>query len=463
MFTIRIGNKKIKLLNWLIFLIFVFLIIYIVGLIFFMLPIFTKTYNYKLEKENYVINSKVTFKNVWFTCKEKQEYVIKAEDKDIYNVLEKDLINDGFKKRKNKLIKISKSLGTCKDDRITYDKQHSSKYVLFKLNGKKEENLIYGNNYVENYVIAKINNKKVKNIIIKSNLNENKVGKYIISYTINISPCYKQRLYRKVNVIDDEKPVISLIGEKEMEIEYKDVYKEPGYSATDNYDGNITNKVNVKNKINSKKPGTYELVYSVKDSSSNNTSIKRIVKVKEKEIKTIKEKPQIKIKDGITYVNGVLLVNKTHCLPKDYDPKVNKTALKALKNMQSASKVVGLNLPLISGYRSYKTQNELYKKYVKKDGEEKANTYSAKPGCSEHQTGLAFDIGKVDSSFANTNEAKWIMENAHLYGFIVRYPKDKTNVTGYIYEPWHVRYLGVDIATKVWKSDLTLEEYLGIN
>ena len=131
--------------------------------------------------------------------------------------------------------------------------------------------------------------------------------------------------------------------------------------------------------------------------------------------------------------------------------------------MQSDAKVLGLDLSLISGYRSYTKQEKLFNEYVKKDGVKKANTYSAKPGQSEHQTGLAFDIGSVDSSFENTSEAKWIQQNAHLYGFIVRYPKDKIDVTGYIYEPWHVRYLGKDVASKVKESGLALEEYLGIN
>ena len=203
--------------------------------------------------------------------------------------------------------------------------------------------------------------------------------------------------------------------------------------------------------------------YSVKDSSGNEAKEERIVTVKEKSTSVSKEEPKIEVKDGITYVNGILLVNKTYGLPKDYDPKVNKEAKKALESMQADAKALGLNLSLISGYRSYKTQENLYNKYVKKDGEEEANTYSAKPGHSEHQTGLAIDIGSVDRSFANTNEAKWIEENAHLYGFIVRYPKGKTDITGYIYEPWHVRYLGKENAKKVWMSGLTLEEYLGIN
>ena len=87
--------------------------------------------------------------------------------------------------------------------------------------------------------------------------------------------------------------------------------------------------------------------------------------------------------------------------------------------MQADAKAVGLNIPLISGYRSYETQEKLHKKYVLKDGEKNASTYSAVAGNSEHQTGLAFDIGSVDRSFEGTDEAKWISENAHLYGFIV--------------------------------------------
>ena len=247
-----------------------------------------------------------------------------------------------------------------------------------------------------------------------------------------------------------------------MIIDYGSNYKEPYFTATDNYDGDIKNKVKIKGKVNTKRSGTYKLTYKVSDSSGNTCKKTRTVIVKDKTQSTIKS-PEIKVLNGITYVEGILLVNKTYHLPKNYDPKVNKEALKNLKKMQADAKALGLNIPLISGYRSYETQERLYNKYVKKDGEKKANTYSAKPGESEHQTGLAFDIGSVDRSFANTIEAKWLAENAYLYGFIVRYPKGKTDITGYIYEPWHVRYLGEKKAKDVYLSGLTLEEYLGVN
>ena len=158
-----------------------------------------------------------------------------------------------------------------------------------------------------------------------------------------------------------------------------------------------------------------------------------------------------------------MLVNKKYGLPKDYNPGVNKEAYEQLQKMQADAKALNLDLQLRSGYRSYSRQEELYNSYVQKDGEEKASTYSAKPGYSEHQTGLAFDVGLVDTSFANTSEAKWLDQNCHLYGFIIRYPQGKTDITGYIYEPWHIRYLGVEVSTKVKESGLSLEEYLNVN
>ncbi|HHT51544.1 MAG TPA: SH3 domain-containing protein [Eubacteriaceae bacterium] len=166
-------------------------------------------------------------------------------------------------------------------------------------------------------------------------------------------------------------------------------------------------------------------------------------------------------------VKDILLVNKTYGLPSDYNPGENPEAVDQLKEMFKAAKVeIGKEMMSVSGFRSYDHQKRIYEKYVKRDGLEKASTYSARPGHSEHQTGLAFDIGGKDSkywvndSFANTEEAEWLKDNAHRFGFILRYPKDKSHITGYKYEPWHFRYIGVDHATKIYESGLTLEEYL---
>ena len=119
-------------------------------------------------------------------------------------------------------------------------------------------------------------------------------------------------------------------------------------------------------------------------------------------------------------------------------------------------------MPIISGFRSYGTQSRLYNNYVARDGEAKANTYSAKPGQSEHQTGLAFDVGALDDNYGNTAAGRWLSENAHKYGFIIRYMKGKENITGYQYEPWHIRYVGETVAADIYSKGLTLEEYLGV-
>lgn len=168
------------------------------------------------------------------------------------------------------------------------------------------------------------------------------------------------------------------------------------------------------------------------------------------------------VEPEITYIDGILIANKTYALPSTYNPGVDPVANEALQQMFAAAKTEGLDLFVRSGFRSYQTQKSLYESYVKRDGQAAADRYSARAGHSEHQTGLAFDINKANSSFAGSPEAIWLAENCHKYGFIIRYPEGKEAITGYIYEPWHVRYLGVETATAVYNSGLCLEEYLGI-
>ena len=463
MLTIKIKNKKIKLLNWIIFLFFIVLILYVIFSLIFLLPIFKKGYEDKIKKENYSITSRTLFSNELFNCNVTQEFELYSKNKEILNYLKELMQKDGFKiKNGNKMIARTKSLGSCKSKKKEYEKFHKKGYVIYKLNGNSKVKVNYGDNYEDEYVTFKVNNKEVKDVVISSNLNIKKPGNYIIAYKLKLSS-FNYYLFRVVSVIDNLKPTINLLGEDKVILDFNQAYKEPGFTATDNYDGDITNKVIVKNNVNIKKTGTYKVSYKVSDSNGNFEKKERIVIVKEKTDSVVKETPKIEVIDGITYVNGILLVNKTYHLPSNYDPKVNKEALEALKEMQADCQAIGLNIPLVSGYRSFETQKKLYGNYVKRDGEKIANTYSAKPGESEHQTGLSFDVGKVDSSFANTKEAKWIDENAYLYGFIVRYPKNKTNITGYIYEPWHIRYLGKKTAKMVYESKLTLEEYLGVD
>lgn len=176
----------------------------------------------------------------------------------------------------------------------------------------------------------------------------------------------------------------------------------------------------------------------------------------------ITEPEHIVVKDGITYVDGILIVNKTYALPADYNPGVDKTANAALKEMEAAAEKEGLSIYVVSGFRSWEKQDKVYHNYVEMDGKAAADTYSARAGHSEHQSGLAFDLCSVKKSFAKTPEGIWLAENAWRFGFIIRYPAGKEAKTGYQYEPWHVRYLGEEAAAAVYESGLCLEEYLGI-
>lgn len=167
-------------------------------------------------------------------------------------------------------------------------------------------------------------------------------------------------------------------------------------------------------------------------------------------------------KENPIYINGILVANKSYPLPQDYNPGENTTARKAFNIMQASAKLEGVNVYISSGFRSYSHQINTYNRYVKLYGQNVADTFAARPGYSEHQTGLAFDLNSIGDSFANTKEGIWVQNNCYKYGFIVRYPKGKESLTGYKYEPWHIRYVGIEVSTDLYNKGLCLEEYLGI-
>ena len=169
--------------------------------------------------------------------------------------------------------------------------------------------------------------------------------------------------------------------------------------------------------------------------------------------------------------DGYLIIcNKYHKLKDNYEPdlvslsgygggQMERVAASFFKKMSDAAKKEGISIYNVSGYRSFNTQKSLYNSYVNRDGKEKADTYSARAGTSEHQTGLASDINSVSSSFENTSAFKWLKNNSYKYGFILRYPKGKEFITGYMYEPWHFRYVGEEVAKIIYEKDITYEEY----
>ncbi len=165
---------------------------------------------------------------------------------------------------------------------------------------------------------------------------------------------------------------------------------------------------------------------------------------------------------ALTYIDGTLIVNKEFSIPEDYGDGLSAETQAAFSSMQAAASGAGYYIWIASGYRSYYTQQVLYNRYVANYGQAEADTFSAQPGHSEHQTGLAIDLNSISDDFGDTPEGQWVAQNCHLYGFIIRYPAGKDSITGYQYEPWHIRYVGVELASAVYESGLTLEEYLGL-
>ncbi|MFA5524809.1 MAG: M15 family metallopeptidase [Tissierellales bacterium] len=212
--------------------------------------------------------------------------------------------------------------------------------------------------------------------------------------------------------------------------------------------------------------------------------------------RAIEEKKQVLI--DTVYVNNegqrivtnpddiLVLVNKERILESDYKPNdlvipdvpftfegndqkryLRKVAAEALEELFKEGEKEGVVLHAASGYRSYERQEFLFNYRAERNGVEETNKLTARPGQSEHQTGLAMDVTSesvnfsLNEKFEQTVEGIWLRENAHRFGFILRFLKEKTDITGYSYEPWHIRYIGEDVAADIYGKSITLEEYFG--
>ena len=210
---------------------------------------------------------------------------------------------------------------------------------------------------------------------------------------------------------------------------------------------------------------------------------------KKKEYLEYKEKTGLSLKESIIHVNiglnhpfytnaketvdkGILtIVNKYNFIPNDYIPKnlitvnglsINKEAYNSYLDMKNDMEKENLYIRIISAYRSYDYQESLYANYLKSNSQNIVDTYSARAGYSEHHTGLAIDIDNTKlnyNKFYLTKEYLWMQDNAYKYGFILRYPKDKDNITGYSFEPWHYRYVGKEVSKYIKEHNITYEEY----
>ena len=362
--------------------------------------------------------------------------------------------------------------------------------VVIELYEDREVNV---NETADNYQFIKTL-KNCKILTEKTEIDTSKVGKQSIDLEIKPFLGRKYVTVYDISVVDRESPKIVFTDFWETtEGEELDLLKD--VSVTDNSNEEIA--VTVEGDYDFKTPGEYTLKYVACDSSMNKTEEEFTLKVKEKEkvVATVapvtpptppvpptpetEKEPTTKYenvtfttskgfsgitKDGVTYIDGYLIANKTYSLPSSYGKGLTSETQSAFNKMSSAAKAEGLNIYIVSGFRSYDYQKGLYNRYVNRDGKAAADTYSARAGHSEHQSGLSMDLNSVSNSFAKTPEGKWLANNCYKYGFILRYPEGKINETGYIYEPWHFRYVGTELAEKLYNGGdwITMEAYFGI-
>lgn len=349
---------------------------------------------------------------------------------------------------------------------------YQSKRLQYNLNKKVIVNL---GEEVKNTSALKI----IKNGTLKTKeemIDTSKIGKQTINLSIKDAFGKIKKVSYQVEVVDKEAPKITF--NPNLKIEEKntiDLLKD--VSATDNSKEEI--KVTVEGEYDTNTPGTYELYYVAKDSSGNEVKEKFQLEVTKK---VVIQKPSVgyvapdsdfitsnghkgTVRNGITYIDGILIANKTYALPSTYNPGgLTGEFTTHFQQMKSAANSEGVYFDVFSGYRSYNTQVSTYRGWVNQDGQAAADTYSARPGHSEHQSGLAADINGYGVRFEESKATEWMAHNSYKYGFILRYPKGKQGITGYVYESWHFRYVGVDLATKLYNGGnwITLEEYFGI-
>ena len=329
----------------------------------------------------------------------------------------------------------------------------------------KELNIIYNYDYNKNliYIIESENyNKEKLDLYLKYTLKYDKIDYLKIFELINHKDFKDKNIDKYINLleeynnidgiikyinnysdykIDINNSTLSLINEKYFIMDYLDRYL--NYYKNNN---NLEFK-EIITRVNSNLD--YEFYTDSKESDLT------------KEMYTLVNKynylKEDFIPENLVTITGIYARDKAQLVKVAYDNFIK---------MADAARKENLTIKVTTGYRSYNFQSTLYNNYVKADGVKNADTYSARPGYSEHQLGYSADLTNAKnvsfSNFENTNEYKWLQENAHKYGFIMRYPKNKEYITGYMFESWHYRYVGVDIATYIYENNITYEEYYAL-
>ena len=414
--------------------------------------------------------------------------------------IDKSVRKDNLIKTSKKELKVwTKTINYINEKTDEMTIKRSNYYVTLTSNAVKNHMNLKLNSYTTKITEGKF--KKQKGLYIKHNELLSKTLK------LKIKLPYYLRKYEEVDIYGVKKGKYTLIKNKakvkdkyitfELDDDYEDYFIT--YVPLDGINTNQTLKVevgdeirpslifipsNATNKsisyseskkllkikgstITASKKGTTILTITNKKSNVS-TDIKVIIKAKKQEKKEEPKQEEQKTyevvnQDGVYYVGDTLIVNKTYPLPRDYNPGgLTDEFMNAFYEMQAGAELDGIELWIQSGFRDYDTQEIIYNNYVSEDGKEAADTYSARPGYSEHQSGLAADINSPYDSFNGTKEAEWLKNNCYKYGFIIRFPEGKQDSTGYNYESWHVRYLGKDLAEEITMSGKSLEEFFGI-
>ena len=300
-------------------------------------------------------------------------------------------------------------------------------------------------------------------------LSSNKFKSEYLDLYLNVEYLDKEDFIDKINALNDKGYTIEEINFILSKINYEDIT----YILESNYLENIKDYLNIEN-MDIQKLKRYIDYY-------NNNSSKDLRSVINYVNMDMDKTPYVDYKTVEDPNNILVLVNKYNKLADDYKPddleRINtnysvrnlylrKDAKEAFEALCRDASSLGLSIRAISSYRTFDYQKGLYDNYVSVNGVEEADTYSARPGFSEHETGLATDVMGSNGNytrFAETNEYTWVVNNAHNYGFVIRYPENKENITKYKFEPWHLRYVGKDAATYMYENNLCLEEYLASN
>ena len=331
--------------------------------------------------------------------------------------------------------------------------------VTFNNNKKAEIN---SESIYSDYILEVLNGTLTNGDTV---IDTSKLGKKELAYVFKNKQDEEERIHFEVEIVDTEVPVIEAKKELSSYVT-KDIDLLKDVKVTDNSNEEI--KATVVGDYDKNKAGKYDLKYEAKDSSGNKAEFDftlNIISDPNNRTFTTSKGFSGKVVDGVTYIDGVLIANKTYKLPSNYGNGLTWETQNAFNKMREAAVKEGLNIWISSGYRSYWDQNYIYNNYVSRDGQAAADRYSARAGHSEHQTGLAFDLNSIDDSFTYTEEGKWTKDHCYNYGLILRYPQGKESITGYMHESWHFRYVGVELATKLYNNGdwITLEEYYGID